>query len=169
MIAVLTFIFGALAPFVTKIFDYFERRQAFNQEKEMMELRLKHAAQEHLWKLEEVEAKADAQEAMIVHQPQKSFGVALLDAAAAKGLPLWVLVPAFWLFAAMDALNASVRPIIAYMAVGSYLVVKAYLFQNGALITDIFTEYDLSIVTAVLGYFFGARHFKHRYGSRLRD
>ena len=177
MLAIFTTIFGFLGPFLPEALKLFREAADRKHELAMIELRMKGAAQERLWRMEEVAAQADIAEAKTLRQPEQSFGVQLLDAAHAKALRPAVLAFGFVLFAILDWLTAMVRPAVTYAFVGLYLAVKWAQYEMFFLLsTDmtvakalvyIWREEDLAVLTLVLSFWFGQRTAKWAFGSGL--
>lgn len=175
VLAILSAIFGFLAPMLPEVLKLFNRRMDNQHEKDMMELRLQHAQAEHAWRMEEVEANADIAEAAELHKPAPSFGVQLLDAAQNWGLGRWVLIPAFYLFTVLDFLSGMVRPTIAFSAFGFYIAYKWALYDTiarvheympaGAILEQVWQEQDWAVLTLVLSYWFGHRAAKAAFGG----
>lgn len=175
MLTMLSAIFGFAAPFLPELVKLFQAGQDNRHELAMTELRLKHAQAEHLWRMEEVSAQADIAEASAIRQPAPSFGVQILDRAADAGWSPWLVVPVFWLFAAMDFLAGMVRPTIAYAAFGFYVAYKwaVYLTLTGPrfeappadALAGMWGEQDWAMLTLVLSYWFGQRAVKAAFGG----
>lgn len=176
MLEILSFITGFLGPAVPQLFKWFERKQEFAHELALMELRLKQGAQEHLWRMEETNARADIAEMQTLRTPQQSFGVQILDAAkewvTGTRWGAVVIVPAFYLFALLDFVTGMVRPVVTYAAFGFYMVYKWTLFQSlsiaqgkEAAILATWSEQDWAVLLLVLGYYFGQRTMKAVFGG----
>lgn len=176
MFAILSAVFGFAAPFLPEVFKYFTRKQDNAHELAMLELRMKGAAQEHLYRMEEITAQADIAEAREIHKPAQSFGVQILDKAQSLLHPaLWV--PAFYLFTLLDFIAGMVRPTITYTAFGFYIAYKWACYQlmfqvvePGTLtiaqaIGNLWGEQDWSVLTLVLSYYFGLRSYKATFGG----
>ena len=129
MLALFSAIFGFFAPFLPEVLKYFRAAQDNKHELALLELRMKQSEKEFLWKMEEIDARADIEEAKILRAPQQSFGVQILDAAAKSDWSQWTVVPVFWLFALLDFISGLVRPGITYIAFGGYLFYKKALFD----------------------------------------
>lgn len=112
MLTILSAVFGFAAPSLPVVFKTIQAWMDNKHELEMFRLRLQAGAQEHLWRMEEINAHADIEEARVLHQPQQSFGVQVLDAAARSNWGPWATVPAFYLFTLLDFLSGLVRPAI---------------------------------------------------------
>lgn len=176
MLAVLTAILGFLGPFLPEVLKLINRRQDNAHELRMFELQMKSAEQAHLQAMSQIEAQADAAEAIYIHKPATSFGVQILDAAKDSGLKGWAIVPTFWAFAFLDFFSGMVRPVLTYAAFGFYAFYKIARFQmmQSASAAD-FTVYegvvnlwgdqDWAIVTLVLSYWFGHRAAKAAFGG----
>lgn len=177
MLAIISAIFGFAAPFLPEVFKFFTRRQDNKHELDMMELRMKMAGKEHLYRMEEITAQADIAEAREIHKPAQSFGVQILDKAHNSGFSKYSLIPAFYMFVFLDFLAGMVRPTITYLAFGFYIAYKfaAYslMFQvvePGTLtiaqaVANLWGEQDWSVLTLVLSYYFGLRSYKATFGG----
>lgn len=175
MLAVLSAVFGFAAPFLPVVFKTIQGWMDNRHELEMFRLRLQAGAQEHLWRMEEINARADIEEARVLHQPQPSFGVQVLDAATKSNWGPWAIVPAFYLFTLLDFLSGLVRPAITYAAFMGYLAYKWALFaeytgprfessaENAILM--LWGEQDWAVLTLVLSYWFGLRQYKAVFGG----
>ena len=175
MLALLSALFGFAAPFLPEVVKFFTRKQDYKHELDMMEMRLKHASQEHLWRMEEISATADIAEAKELHKPTPSFGVQILDKAHQSNFGKWSLLPAFYLFVFLDFISGLVRPSITYAAFGFYAAFKIALFQTltgsrfentweGAVV-QMWGEQDWAVLTLVLSYYFGLRSYKATFGG----
>lgn len=167
MLALLSAVFGFLGPFLPELFKWLNKRSDNAHEKEMLGLRLQYAEKEHLWRLEEINARADIAETQAIHQPQKSFGVQLLDAAAGK-FPAWALAPVLGVFSIVDFLNGLVRPLVTFAIVGLYVAQKWARFELmktatgahfdwAAATARLWDETDYQVLMLVLGFWFGSR------------
>ena len=173
MIEIFSAILGFASPFLPELLKYFKRKQDNEHELNVLKLQMERGAQEHLWRMDEISASADIKEIEVLHNPQKSFGVQLLDAAKGHGLSGWALYPAFYLFSLLDFLSGFVRPGITYAAFGFYMSVKwAELMiakaNSSALsiaLLQVWTSEDRAIVIIVLSYWFGHRSAKQAFGG----
>ncbi len=172
MLALLSAIFGFAAPMLPEVLKFFQRKQDYQQELEVMKLQAQLRQSEHAYKLEEIEASADIAEAVNLRQPQQSFGVQILDAANESKWGKWALVPSFYLFTILDFVSGMVRPVITYAAFVFYALVKwAQLeiamkhldFQQA--LTMVWNENDWAVLTLVLSYWFGHRAAKMAFGG----
>ena len=174
MMAILTAVFGFFAPFLPEILKWFTRKQDNAHELAMMEMRLRAGAQEHLWKMEGINATADIAEMKALHAPQPALGVKLLDAADGR-YPAWTIVPVFWLFGLLDWTAGMVRPVITYVAFGFYMVIKfaRYRLMESVVTEDtrwyelvarLWTDDDMAVLTLVLSFWFGQRVAKQAFG-----
>jgi hypothetical protein len=173
MIEIATALIGFAAPFLPELLKYFQRSQDCAHELAMFKLQMERGAAEHLWRMEEISSQADIAEATMLHSPQQSFGVQLLDAAKNSKMSGWALYPAFGLFALMDFLSGMVRPAITYAAFAFYVVVKwaqlqAALAESGSYIAAlpfVWGDADRAIIVLVLSYWFGHRAAKAAFGG----
>lgn len=173
MLAMFSAIFGFAAPFLPELLKYFSRKADMAHEKEMMNIRLQHAEKEHLWRMEEVTAQADIEEAKELHRPVPSFGVQVLDAANDSGWSKWWIGPAFWLFVMLDFVAGMVRPTVTYAAFTFYIaykwsvfsLAKTYSDTSAQALVSIWGEQDWAVLTLVLSYWFGHRAAKAAFGG----
>lgn len=174
MLAILSAVFGFLAPFLPELLKWFTRKQDNAHEIAMTKLRLEAASQEHIWRLEEINATADIAEMKALHAPQPSLGVKLLDAADGK-YPAWTIVPIFWLFGLLDWLSGMVRPAVTYAAFTFYMTVKFARFRLMESVVSSDTQWyelvarmwdgnDMAVLTLVLSYWFGNRIAQKAFG-----
>lgn len=178
MLSVLTALLGFASPFLPELLKFFARRQDNAHELALMEMRLKAGAQEHLWRMEEINARADIAEAKELHKPTASFGVRILDKAHDSGMNAWLVAPIFYLFSLLDFLSGLVRPAAAYASFTFYAAYKWALYETlvsdrfgnttASALTQLWGEQDWNILVLVLSYWFGARTAKLAFGGRAR-
>lgn len=174
-----SFLTGIIGPLLPTVLNLFRDWQDRKHELEMLAMRLKYANQEHLWKMEEINATADIEEAKILHTQQQSFGVQLLDAADKWADSQWgkcIVTPVFFLYAILDFLNGLVRPAIAYAAFGFYVVYKWSVFEMAKVsvttveaVNATWTDNDWAVLLMVLGFFFGQRAAKMVIGGSSQN
>lgn len=176
MFALLSAVLGFMAPFLPEVIKLFTRRQDNAHEIEMFKLRLQATEKEHMYKMEEINTKADIAETIELHKPQQSFGVQMLDAAKGHSMSGWALYPTFYLFSFLDFVNGMVRPIIAYAMVFFYMAYKYACYDAMRSVSDesftwsegilkLWTENDWGVLLMVLAYFFGQRTAKASFGG----
>lgn len=173
MLMIFSTVFGFLAPFLPELLKYFNRKQDNAHELAVMDLRLKHAAAEHTWRMEEIEAKADIAEMQTLRQAPPSFGVQVLDAAKGHGYSAWVIGPAFYLFVVLDWVSGMVRPTVTYAMVAFYMIVKVAFYKTAtaagvsstSAIIGIWGDQDWGVLLLVLSYWFGQRAAKAAFGG----
>lgn len=175
MLSLLSAIFGFAAPFLPEVLKFFQRKQDNAHELALLELRMRQASFEHMWRMEEINANADIEEMKTLRSPQQSFGVQLLDAAkpyADKTWGRWLLTPVFYLFALLDIITGLVRPSITYAAFGFYIAYKWAVYQSllvsnspAAALLMSWGEQDWSVLVLVISYWFGARTAKAVFGG----
>jgi hypothetical protein len=173
MIEIISALVGFSAPFIPEVLKYYNKKQDNEHELAMMDLQMKKGAQDHLYKMEEINTQGEISEAIELHKPQSSFGVQLLDAAKGQGLSGWALYPAFYLFCLLDFLAGMVRPGITYAAFGFYVAVKwaelaiAKTASSGLSVAllQVWGAEDRGIVILVLSYWFGNRSAKAAFGG----
>lgn len=176
MFAILGTIFGFIAPFLPEILKYFNRKQDNAHELAMFQMRLEASAKEHMYKMEEINAKADIAEAVELHKPQQSFGVQMLDAAKGNNLSGWALYPGFYIFVLLDFISGMVRPTVTYAMVGFYMAYKTALYHTMQSVSDesfswhegirnLWTQDDLGVLMTVIAFWFGTRTAKAVFGG----
>lgn len=170
MIAMISALFGFLGPFVPKLFDMFQAKQDHAQEIELMKLRLEAGASEHMWRLEEINAKADIEEAVAIHKPEESYADKLITSVAGGTLPGWVKAYVALIGVHVDFVIRMCRPVITYAMVGFYMFYKVAVFEalrasglngNEAFLGS-WAEFDQAMLAAVISFWFGGRVL-HRY------
>jgi hypothetical protein len=171
----MSFLTGVIGPLLPNVIGLIRDYQDRKHELAMLELRMKHAEKEHMWRIEELNATADIEEAKVLHTPVSSYGVQLIDAADKWGDTTWgkwLITPSFYMYSFLDILNGLVRPTIAYCAFGFYMVYKWSIFEiaqakmatNEAILAT-WTENDWAVLLMVLGFFFGQRAAKAVLGG----
>ena len=146
MLSLLGAALGFGTSVIPSIIQIFTQKQADAQELKMLEAKGKYAAQLSSLKLDELDAKADIAEAEGIYKS--------MAAANAKSG-----------FAA--ALSGSVRPVITYLFVAFFLLVKIttlmYAMNNGADFRDAVNEVysdDVNLLfTSIISFWFGSRQF----------
>ena len=172
---ILSFLSGVIGPLLPELLKFFRQKQDNAHELAMLEIRLRHAQYEHLWRMEEINAKADIEESKVLHSGQNSFGVQLLDASqkwADSEWGKWLVTPTFYMFSFLDFLNGMVRPVIAYAAFGFYMAYKVAMYDMAlrssdhvAAILQTWGENDWAVLMTVIGFFFGQRMVKAAFGG----
>ena len=146
MLSLLGAALGFGTSIIPSILDLFQQKQKDAQELKMLEAKGKYAAQLSELKLDELDAKADIAETEGIY--------ASMRAANAKSG-----------FAA--ALSGSVRPVVTYLFVGLFLLVKTTGLMQ-ALSTGISFDAALQAVwnddtnllfTSIISFWFGSRQF----------
>ena len=146
MLSLLGAALGFGTSIIPSILDLFQQKQKDAQELKMLEAKGKYAEQLSSLKLDELDAKADIAETEGIY--------ASMRAANAKSG-----------FAA--ALSGSVRPVITYLFVAFFLLVKIttlmYAMNNGADFRDAVNEVysdDVNLLfTSIISFWFGSRQF----------
>lgn len=165
MISMISALFGFLAPFVPKVFELFQSSQDHKQELEMMKLRLENANAEHTWRMEEINAKADVDEAIAIRKPEETYGDKLISSVAATDLPRWIKGYVALIGVHVDFFIRMCRPVITYGLVGFYMFYKIATFQLLAAsglsgveaIVRSWTDFDEAMLVAVISFWFGNR------------
>jgi hypothetical protein len=172
---IMSFLGGVVGPLLPNVLNLIRDAQDRKHELQMMEMRMKYAAQEQMWRMEEMNARADIEEAKVLHTPQRSFGIDLIDAAdkwSETKWGKWLITPSFLLYTFVDIVNSLVRPTIAYAAFGFYMIYKWSIFEIAktqmdamSAINITWTENDWIVLLMVLGFFFGQRAAKAVLGG----
>lgn len=179
MLAILSAILGFAGPFLPELLKFFNRKADNAHELAMMEMRLRAGAAEHTWRMEEINAQADIAEVQELHKPQQSFGVQVLDKAHESGWSQWIIVPVFYLFAALDFINGIIRPGVTSLVVGGYVAYKAALYHTltsnrfgndwAGAVQQLWTPDDYALVLYCLAYYFGDRTRKAIFGGNAAN
>lgn len=167
---------GFFAPFLPDLLGLGKQWLDHRQELQMLELRHAQAKEESTWRIEEAHVQADIALDKAVRQPHKSYGVQLLDKARDNdAVSKWVFNLVFVVFAWLDALISSVRPVITYWAFGLYTLVKTanlYLAYQASLkwsdgtaealamtLTNeaAWTAFDQDMLVLIISFWFGQR------------
>lgn len=176
MITVITAIIGFLSPFIPELIKLWGLNNDRKHEREMLRMRLKDNDADRLWRLDRIRVDADAKqdiaETKALRRPPRIMGVALLDAGR-EWVPIWILVPAFYIFVVVDALVALVRPVITYAAFSGYLAYKWALYQmmltrEGNSVDAILATWgpqDYNLLVLILSFWFGSRMAKKVFGE----
>lgn len=130
LIAALLGLGGSAFPEVLK---FLQDKRDKTHELEILKLQLQQQAKGYRHRLEEIGAWADIEEVKTLSTRVQPIGVA------------WV-----------DALNGTVRPVLAYGFFLLYAGMKLAALDN-ALPWKIWTEFDEAIFAAVISYYFGQR------------
>ena len=149
MIALLGGLVGLLGSFIPNVLKYFQTKQDYAHEKDIMKLQMEAQSKLHTERLEEINTEADIEESKALYQSAKieKTGVGWADA-------LLVLY------------NGTVRPTITYLFVGLYCTVKlgqvySMVTVSGTSILDAikytYTETDMGCLLLVLSFWFGQR------------
>ncbi len=145
-------IIGFLSAIVPQGLKMFQDSKDKKHELALLQLQMESQKQGHTQRLEEINASADIEESKAVYaayQPLSEYpktGSVKVDAIGALAV------------IGMNALNTSVRPVIAYFITGLYGLVK---YTTGMT----WTPTDTEILFLVLGHFFGNRAMKYVYGG----
>ncbi|MNJ48094.1 hypothetical protein D3C77_432770 [compost metagenome] len=154
-----------MGPFVPKVFDYLQAKQDHAQEIEMMKLRMDSSASEHMWRLEEINAKADIAEAVAVHKPEESYADKLISSVGGGTLPAWVRAYVALSGVHVDFVIRMCRPLITYALVAFYMGYKMAVFHaleaagmtGFEALKESWTDFDEAMLAAVISFWFGGR------------
>lgn len=168
---------GLLAPFLPDLLGLVRGYMDHKFEMEMMQLRMEQSRAEAQYRMEEIEIQGQVQEMLAARKPHESYGIQLLDKAQNSGGLVWrpVFNCIFIMFALLDWMISSVRPMITYWAFGLYTIVKSaalvYTYQASAKYSGgtvealvktfmneaAFTPFDQDMLTLIISFWFGNR------------
>ena len=149
MVALLGSLIGFCGSFVPDILKYFKAKQDNTHEINILKLQIEAQSQLHTERLEEINTQADINESEALYKSAK------IEKTGVK-----------WADAALELFNGTVRPMVTYLFVGLYCIVKlsqiyAMVYGSGLSILDAvkytYTENDFSAMLLCLSYYFGAR------------
>lgn len=140
MITLFGSLFGFISSMIPEFFQFFKDREDKKHELKILELQLAQQRQGHIERLEEIQTQADISEASAIY---KTYTTGIH----------WV-----------DALNGSVRPVLAYAFFLLYALTK---FLQMILINEItpqllpllWGEEDQAIFAGIISFYFGQRAF----------
>lgn len=151
MITVLGALFGLLGSIVPDLLKIFQDGKDKKHELTLLKMQMEANKQGHIQKLAEIDMQADIADSTAVHQPYQP--VAKILHAGEQLAMHWV-----------DALNATVRPVIAYSFMAGYLAIKWMVFSTINLdnplpwqMTTLWGEEDQAIFAGVIAFYFGQR------------
>lgn len=149
----ISLILGFLSALVPQGLKLWQDKKDKDHELKVMELQMQAQAQLHTEKLEEINAEADikSDEATYsAYMPISQYpntGIKWIDGVGALAI------------IGLNALNSSVRPLIAYYFAGLYGILK---LESDKVI---WTETDTDILFLILGHFFGNRAMHYVFGK----
>ena len=151
MLALIGSLAGFFSSFVPEIFHFLKDKKDKEHELKLINLQIEVLKTGHNSRLEEIQIKADAEESKYLYQYAASQNTNCQIGNKFK----WV-----------DALSASVRPMITYSFFLLYIYLKVSSFMDINSIAIIWTNEDQGIFCAVIGFWFGHRAFgKHRLNN----
>jgi len=144
MIALLGSILGIFGSLIPNILKLWQDKSDKKHEIVILNIQIERERLGHIQRLEEISTQADIEETQALYKSMKPVGVK------------WV-----------DALTASVRPILTYAFFALYAYVKIPLIMKGAhgdvyspFYTVIWSEMDVAIFCTVITFWFGNRTFQ---------
>jgi len=151
MITLLASIAGFISSIIPEIFKIFTDKNDKKHELEIMDRQITLSRRNAAYRLEEISAYADVEETKSIYKTFRSN----------------VFV--------IDALNASVRPILAYSFFALYATVKYFQFQIIHNISDlqiilstVWTEDDQAIFAGIISFYFGQRAISKVFAMRKK-
>lgn len=146
MIVLLSSIIGFLSSSLPSLLNYFQDKTDKAHELEILKLQIQAQQVSANNQLEAIKALSEANEMIALHNSEKPTGT-------------WV-----------DILNASVRPIIAYLFFLSYVVTRIFLYfhleASGAsfdlMVQTLWDDQDMSILAGILSFYYGSRVFEKK-------
>lgn len=140
MITILGSLLGFFSSFAPDIIKYFSDKRDHDHELRMIEMQLAAQAQGHSHRLEEIDARADIAESRALY---KTYNTGVT----------WV-----------DALNGTVRPVLAYSFFGLYAAIKImqiHIMDWSTplpwLLAGLWTPEDQAIFAGIISFYFGQR------------
>ena len=141
MLALIGSLAGFFSSFVPEIFHFLKDKKDKEHELKLISLQIEVLKTGHDSKLEEIQIQTQAEESKYLYQY-----------ASSSSKIKWV-----------DALSASVRPMITYSFFLLYIYLKITSFMHIGSMAVIWTDEDQGIFCAVIGFWFGHRAFtRHR-------
>lgn len=146
MIVLLSSLLGFLSSGFPSILGYFKDRQDKAHELSIMQLQIQAQQQMSTMQLQAIQAQANSAEMISLHNNDKLTGT-------------WV-----------DALNASVRPVIAYLFFLSYVLTRVFLYLHlndshasfDLMVQTLWDDQDMSILAGIMSFYFGSRVFEKK-------
>ena len=150
--------FGALLRFVPEIFRLFEDRRDANHEYRMMQLQIQSDKLRAQQKIDLAVLQGEIQESL-------KEGDAYIEALRGQQMPSGIR----W----VDALNASVRPMVTYWWLFLFTVYKGSLIASALIdwvgfkefADAIWTTSDAGILSMILGFWFVDRVIRKQHGE----
>ncbi|MBT9167519.1 MAG: hypothetical protein DDT19_00857 [Syntrophomonadaceae bacterium] len=133
-------VLGFLGSVVPQAMKMYQDKRDKEHELKILEMQMKAQAQGHVQRLEEINVQADIEEskALYKHAELKLSGVR-------------------WVDATLTFLTSSVRPVITYSFFILYAWVKLAMYWKEGDITKIWTEFDMTIFSTIIAFWFGSR------------
>ena len=157
MLTLLATILGALSSALPQLIEMFDRKNQFNHERDLLALRMDAAAQGVELQIQLEGARADAREGESLREHDSTLNGGKF----------------------IEALRASVRPVITYIFFALFVVIKStallIMVRDGLPISEallvIWDQETVSIFGAIMGFWFGSRvmdkirnSYSERYG-----
>lgn len=152
MIAILGAIFGFLGSWAPEVLKLYRDKKDREHELAILMMQKEAQAQGHTERMEEIGAQADIAESQALYKSAAPVGVR------------WV-----------DALNATVRPLITYSFFGLYAIVKYTQASAAAKVTAtstlegfslVWNQEDMAIFCTICAFWFGQRSMKYFFGKK---
>lgn len=156
MIALLGAILGFVGSVVPDLLKILQDKRDKAHELKILELQRELQAQGHSERMAEIDAKADIAEAKALYTTWNTQAQTLENADGSQRLGV------FW----VDALNGTVRPVLAY---GFFLLYATVKFLQWQMMPDVLLPWhlqtlwgdeDRAIFSAIIAFYFGARAMK---------
>lgn len=146
MLALVSSLAGFFSSFIPELFHFLKDKKDKEHELKLIDRQIEALKTGHTGRLEEIQIQAQSEESKYLYQ----------YASMQTGRVKWV-----------DALSASVRPLITYSFVLLYIYLKTTsLIQIGSMAV-IWTDEDQGLFCAVIGFWFGCRTInKYKLNNR---
>lgn len=151
---------GFAAPFLPDAIKLVQGWRDDRHELRLIKLQAEIAAQEQAHRMDVMGMASAGADRHSARRMQSSFGVDLLQAAATLPmgqLPKWAFAAGWVGYSMVDWVRGMVRPAIAVALFLTYAYVKATIYVDSGNIETLWTEYDYSLLTTVVTFYFGSR------------
>lgn len=152
MLTLLGSLLGFLTSFVPSILKYLQDRQDKKHELKMLEMQTEANLKLGKLKLEALDVMADIDVKNMVYQ--------FADPSNWKDKDIYKSFKSI-----IYLLTSSVRPVVTYLFLFGYLVIKLLIFKETKDYSIVWTEDDMAILAGVVSFWFGSREIGKRIGK----
>lgn len=151
---------GSIFPQILKMFQ--DKRDK-EHELKLLQLQIESQRQGHIQRLEEVNVMADVEESKAL------YGYGKAEQSQISGNK-WIDGFNAFLFSISSFLSSTVRPVITYLLIFSYLFIKIATVKSMGVtwktMTKSWTEFDSILLSTIVSFWFGHRTMKYFFGKR---